>query len=153
MLNKIILTFIGLLFLFDAFGATPTSDASIPRGGNIDKLITDKAREYGFAPSLIHALVEVESTKKTDAVSHMGAMGLMQVMPKYHLRSCGLKAASELFTPFKNLDCGLSILRNNVDKFGLFNGLKAYNGGAGCLKKNCGKENLEYPHKILNKLA
>ena len=153
MLNKIILIVVICFCLFDLLSAAEVSQASVNKVSNLDRLIDSKAKEFGFEPALIHALIEVESNKKVDARSHMGALGLMQVMPKYHLKSCGLKQAKELFTPSKNINCALSILRENVDKHGLFNGLKAYNGGSGCLKRNCAKENLEYPHKILNKLA
>jgi soluble lytic murein transglycosylase-like protein len=153
MLNRIIFIIVGAFILMDVFGNARNSEATLVTNAQLDRLITDKAREYGFNPSLIHALVEVESGKKADIISNKGAIGLMQVVPRWHLKSCGLKSAKELMTPFKNLDCGLGYLRSNVDKYGLFNGLKAYNGGARCLKRNCGKENLEYPHKILNKLA
>lgn len=40
------------------------------------------SERYRFSPAFILSLIEVESRFRTDAVSHRGAVGLMQIMPE-----------------------------------------------------------------------
>ena len=45
------------------------------------RLVEQAADRHGVDPRLVHALIEVESGYRADAVSGSGAMGLMQLMP------------------------------------------------------------------------
>src|SRR5688500_9556868 len=45
------------------------------------KTIMEAARQAGVDPALVHAVIGVESAYNARAVSHKGAMGLMQVIP------------------------------------------------------------------------
>ena len=40
------------------------------------------SEEFGVDPCMLAALVQVESSYQADAVSHVGAIGLMQIMPE-----------------------------------------------------------------------
>jgi soluble lytic murein transglycosylase-like protein len=55
----------------------PHGEASI-----IYNTVMFQARKYSLDPNLIFAIIKVESNGKYNAVSHAGAIGLMQVMPK-----------------------------------------------------------------------
>lgn len=92
-----------------------------PFGG----LIQQAAEAYGVNPSLVHALIEVESGYDAFAVSPRGAMGLMQLMPaiarKYSLE--------DPFDAAGNVDAGTRHLSRLIDRFGIGNALAAYNAG------------------------
>jgi hypothetical protein len=88
------------------------------------------AQVYGFHPDFIAAVIKHESDGEYQAVSHMGAVGLMGVMPT----GPGLEwrpTSEELLLPATNLRWGMAILSYVVQQSGgdLFTALAAYNGG------------------------
>lgn len=46
------------------------------------QMIEDSARQFGLDPLLIAAVIKVESGGQPEVISHSGAVGLMQVMPR-----------------------------------------------------------------------
>lgn len=44
--------------------------------------VTEYARKFGIPPEMVWAIMRAESSYKKDAISPVGALGLMQVMPK-----------------------------------------------------------------------
>lgn len=73
---------------------------------------------------ILTALIVVESSADHKAVSRRGALGLMQVMPDtwdYDRKV--------LFDPYKNIEAGSAILKNYIKRYGLMEGLRAYNSG------------------------
>jgi len=78
------------------------------------KIIRYEAQRVGIDPQIIFALIEVESNFRADAVSHAGAIGLMQVMPFWtDVLSRG--SSRELFEPRVNIRYGCLILRHYLD--------------------------------------
>src|SRR5688500_4391203 len=51
------------------------------RGSEFDAIIEDHAQAKGLHPALVRAVIEAESAFNPRAVSRVGAMGLMQLMP------------------------------------------------------------------------
>ena len=49
--------------------------------GDLDAIIDDAAGTYGISPQLVRAVVQAESAFDAEAVSRVGAQGLMQLMP------------------------------------------------------------------------
>lgn len=96
----------------------------------IDTYIADAARRFGIPQPWIRAVIEVESAGNPRAVSHAGAMGLMQIMPGTW---AGLRAAYGLgedpFDPRDNILAGTAYLRQMYDRFGSPGFLAAYNAG------------------------
>jgi soluble lytic murein transglycosylase len=85
---------------------------------------------------LVLALIQVESSGYNFAVSAVGAMGLMQLMPATAegvARRIGLRwvgPAATLFDPVSNVRLGVLYLRELVDRYGsVTTALAAYNWG------------------------
>ena len=102
---------------------------------SLSAAIVAEAEAFGFAPSLVTAVIEVESGFDPFAVSRVGAMGLMQVLP-----STGQALAAELgidwhgsrtlFDPVANVRIGIAYLAKMRDRFEhLPTALAAYNYG------------------------
>lgn len=85
----------------------------------------------GLDPLLILAVMAIESRFNPFAESVMGAQGLMQVIPKFHLDKLEDGAdESTLFDPIKNVEIGAIILKESIRRAGgsLQAGLQQYNG-------------------------
>ena len=93
--------------------------------------IARAAAESQLDPALVHAVIQVESAYRADAVSNKGALGLMQVMPETALRF-GVHDATE---PKANLRAGTRYLRALLDMFDqrIDLALAAYNAGEGAV--------------------
>jgi soluble lytic murein transglycosylase-like protein len=87
------------------------------------------AKQHQVDPALVHAVIAVESNYNPHALSHKGAVGLMQVMPDTG-RRYGVKE-KELRHPGKNIRAGVQYLSELIE---LFDGdlklaLAGYNAG------------------------
>jgi soluble lytic murein transglycosylase-like protein len=108
------------------------------------KTIRYEAQRVGVDPQIIFALIEVESNFRADAVSHAGAIGLMQVMPFWtDVLSKG--SSRELFEPRVNIRYGCLILRHylDIEKGNLDRALGRYNGSLG---------KMTYPNLVYDRL-
>ena len=91
------------------------------------------ALDNGLPPELVHAVIAAESAYNPSAISPMGAVGLMQLMPATAQRF-GVK---DSYSPLENIRGGCNYLRYLM---GLFEGnvslvLAAYNAGEGAVQK------------------
>ena len=91
------------------------------------------AEELGFDPLLIVAIMAVESSFNTRAVSNMGAQGLMQVIPRYHKDKLGTsRGRNALFDPEVNVRVGALVLHEGLQRYGsMQRALQYYNGALG----------------------
>jgi len=106
------------------------------RMSDYDSIIQDAAVEHQLNPELIKAVIRVESSFMAQAVSHAGALGLMQLMPAT-AEMYGV-SKSELFDPEINIKTGskhLSRLFYKVYDGDLELTLAAYNAGVGTVRK------------------
>jgi soluble lytic murein transglycosylase-like protein len=96
-------------------------------GAHLEPIIREAAQVYQLPPSLIRAVIKVESNFVHLAVSPKGAMGLMQLMPG----TARLLGVEEPFNPRDNIHGGCRYLRMLIDEFGgsLPLALAAYNAG------------------------
>ena len=118
---------------------------------NLSTLIEAAARKYKVDPKLVAAVAEVESNGNQDAVSSVGAIGVMQLMPD--------TAASLGVDPYnkqQNIEGGAKYLRQMLDTFGgdTRKAVAAYNAGPGAVKDYGGvppyKETQNYVNKVLD---
>jgi soluble lytic murein transglycosylase-like protein len=88
--------------------------------------------DTGVDPTLILAVMAIESRFNPFAESGMGAQGLMQVIPKYHLDKFEeLGGKEQVLNPVSNIKVGALILKDYISRFGgVEAGLKAYSGAA-----------------------
>ena len=121
--------------------------AEIPYG----QLIYEKSKKYDVDPNLVAAVIEQESRFRPRAQSHVGARGLMQLMP----RTGRWMGARDLYNPEQNVDAGVKYIAY-LDK--RFNGdlkkiVAAYNGGEGNVMRYRGvppfRETRQYVKKVL----
>jgi soluble lytic murein transglycosylase-like protein len=114
-------------------------------------LAHDAAVRYRVDHRLVESLIEMESAFKPDAVSHAGAMGLMQLMPAV-ARRYGVHDALD---PAQNVDAGVRHLRVLLLRYGgdLEQTLAAYNAGPGAVDRYNGVppylETREYIYRVI----
>jgi hypothetical protein len=101
------------------------------------KKIYDAATRHEIEPDVAYGLVFVESTFRERAVSHVGARGLAQVMPRTAQWLDPTVTVRDLYDPEVNLDLGFLYLRQMIEKYDgdLFRALTAYNRGPGTVDR------------------
>ncbi len=103
-------------------------------------LIEEKSRRFEVDPLLIAAVMLVESGGQPEVISHSGAVGLMQVMPRDGIAStfqcvngpcfANRPTIEELKNPEFNLEYGVAMLAGLINRYGnTRDALKAYGPG------------------------
>jgi soluble lytic murein transglycosylase len=109
----------------------PAVSGNIPSSSyepeDYSQIIYSASRKYNLEPSLIRAVIKVESNWNPRAVSHKGAQGLMQLMPS---TASHMKVRNP-FDPEENIHGGSGYLRQLMDTFkeDISLALAAYNAG------------------------
>ncbi len=91
----------------------------------------EAGKKVGIDPLLIVAIMAVESSFNPRAVSPVGALGLMQVMPQYHQDKMGSRRGRNqaLFEPEFNVHVGTMVLDEGLRRYGsMQRALQYYNG-------------------------
>jgi soluble lytic murein transglycosylase len=134
-------------------GLTRTETDALARA-----IFTEAAR-YELDPGLILAVMHVESRFNAFALSPVGAMGLMQVMPatgEELAANLGVawRGAQTLFDPFVNLRLGVAYLKQLESRYGdTPTALAAYNWGPGHIDRRLRRGRAlptEYPKLVLD---
>jgi soluble lytic murein transglycosylase-like protein len=130
--------------------ATQLGHTGMPTDPSIDVLVVIVARKYrvsqeatrefvrtayregarhGIDPLLIVSVMAVESRFNPVAQSDGGAMGLMQVIPRYHAEKFDAANQASVFDPHTNIQVGVKILKEYIGRGGNeLAGLQLYNG-------------------------
>tara|TARA_R100001509_G_scaffold165380_1_gene146736 strand:+ start:573 stop:1082 length:510 start_codon:yes stop_codon:yes gene_type:complete len=117
--------------------------------------IVDQSIENGIDPTLTVALIYIESGWDKDAVSHAGACGLSQVIPKYtgsKLTKTKRYTCEQLKNPKNSISAGIKTLRYWVHEYGKGRvrvGLCGYSSGFRCKGKGKLKRGYRYAKKVL----
>ena len=103
----------------------PAPPPGVARSG-LATLAEITAVRYGVEPNLVHAVILTESLYRPDALSHKGAMGLMQLMPA----TARLYGLTDPWDPRQNIDGGVRHLRHLLRHYNDTElALAAYNAG------------------------
>jgi hypothetical protein len=115
-------------------------------------LIHEKAKKYDVDPALVAAVIEQESKFRSGARSHVGAQGLMQLMP----RTGRWMGARNLYDPAQNVDAGVKYIKYLSEKYdgNLKKTVAAYNAGEGNVARYNGvppfRETQTYVRRVLH---
>ena len=129
---------IGLGFLGD-FVITCLEKQAYPR--NYSEYVTVYAEKYGIPENLVYSVIRTESDFESGAVSRVGAIGLMQIMPDtfkwltddilFEHMEVGM-----LYDPETNIRYGTFYLSYLYDRYADWDlAIAAYNGGLGNVDK------------------
>lgn len=116
-------------------------------------LIQRAAERHSVDELLLASMMEVESGFDADAVSPVGALGLMQVMPT----TADLFGYKDPLSPAANVDLGALYMSRMLDSFDgdVTLALAAYNAGPGNVRRFNGippfRETRSYVRKVLNR--
>lgn len=126
-----------------------------PSRDQVRAMIDEVAKQYGVERELVRAVVAAESNFNPHAVSRVGAVGLMQVMPAT-AGDYGVTSTAALFDPKTNLRTGTRHLKRLLDKYKGDYGrvIMAYNAGEGVVDRTNSKvtyqETLDYTEAVIS---
>lgn len=130
----------------------PLPAGSVPSGGaRFEASFREAGARHGVDPALLAAVAWTESNFNPQAVSHAGALGLMQIMPGT-AEGLGVDPRD----PVQAIDGAARYLRQQLDRFGDVRlALAAYNAGPGAVQKYSGippyEETISYVGKVLTR--
>lgn len=109
-----------------------THNANIP-GKKFEEIILSASAKYGVDPVLVKAIVKAESDFDSSAVSHVGARGLMQLMPE----TARLMGVTDAHDPEDNVEGGIRYLSKLLKMFNwkVPLAVAAYNAGENAVLK------------------
>lgn len=117
--------------------------------------IVREARAQGLEPHLVAAVIEVESAGRPQAVSHVGALGLMQILPETgrelaQKHGVPWSGPQTLFDPAINVKLGAAYLRELTNRYGDVSiALAAYNWGPGVIDRRL-REGTKLPSEYID---
>lgn len=136
----------------EALAVSPAAARPALTTSAIRRMVDEVAARVGIDARLAHAVVRAESNYEPLAVSHKGAMGLMQLMPAL----ASSYALADPFDPERNLEAGLQHLRRLLLKYDVSRALAAYNAGEGAVSRYGGvppyRETQTYVRRIITSL-
>ncbi|KGT48848.1 hypothetical protein GW12_01280 [Acinetobacter sp. HR7] len=115
----------------------------------VSPLIIQNADKHNLDPLLVAAVIRQESTYRSQVSSPAGAVGLMQVVPRYWQSTCG----NDLYNDAVNIGCGSYILsRYHQSSGSLEKALGYYNVGPNAYENNrkMRKQGKKYAKQVLS---
>lgn len=131
------------------------NQASLSYGDYLEQIFQKASDTYNVSKDLLKAMAKAESNFRSDATSHSGAMGIMQLMPA----TAASLGVSDAYNPEQNIMGGAQYISRLLEKYSgnIPFALAAYNAGSGNVEKYGGvppfKETQNYVTKILGFFA
>ena len=134
---------------FDSALCQARSGKAIACPEELEPVIAQIGEKYNIPPAVIKSVIRVESGFNSNAVSRVGAQGLMQLMP-----GTASALGVDPHDPVQNIEGGTRYLRQQMDRFGSLElALAAYNAGPGAVIRYGGippyTETQNYVSKVL----
>lgn len=135
--------------------SAPPPECPPVTAAEVKPIIDREATRQKLDSRLVQAVVEAESAYSPCAVSPVGAMGLMQLMPS----TAESLQVSDPFDPSQNITAGTQYLKQMLDRYGgdIAKALAAYNAGPARVDAAGGipsiPETQEYVRKIMGKIT
>ena len=119
--------------------------------------IVEASKKYNISIKILLGMAEVESFYKPNALSPVGAKGVLQIRPKYWVKEIDfIETAEDLDNITKNINAGAYILRDYLDDWNnnINMALLSYNRGITKVKRlvasNINPDN-KYPDKVFKR--
>ncbi|MBQ9511350.1 MAG: lytic transglycosylase domain-containing protein [Clostridia bacterium] len=151
----LVIEIIALVIVFAAVTAIGSSASvkEIANKASFPKKYIEYVRNYslfyGVDENLVFSIIKAESNFDPDAVSRVGAIGLMQIMPSTYegdiKNALGLDVGyyTALSDPRTNIMCGVYYFSHWLDYFGKTNAaIAAYNAGPGTVMRWLDDDNM-----------
>ncbi len=111
------------------------------------------AADYNICPELIEAVIERESSWRTDAVNGT-CIGLMQINPEYHAERMERLGVEDLLDPYDNILAGTDFLAELFREYGdIYAVLMYYNAGYDGLRAWRAGEYSDYAVEVAERSA
>jgi soluble lytic murein transglycosylase-like protein len=136
-------------------GPPPPADCPPVTAAAMRPIIDREATKQKVDAGLVRAVVEAESAYSPCAVSPVGAMGLMQLMPA----TAESLQVTDPYDPSQNITAGTQYLKQMLERYGgdIAKALAAYNAGPARVDAAGGvppiPETQEYVRKIMGKIG
>ncbi len=117
----------------------------------LDQIVENTAQKHRVDPRLVRAVIKAESNWNTAAVSHKGALGLMQLHP-FTAQQLGV---SDALDPAQNVDGGVRYLGMMLERYkgDLPLALAAYNAGPGAVDRSGGVPRIAETRNYIQKVT
>lgn len=141
--------------LLSVLPAQGTADCPPVTADAVRPIIEREATRHKLDAKLIQAVIETESAYSPCAVSPVGALGLMQLMPA----TAESLQVSDPFDPSQNITAGTQFLKQMLERYGgdTAKALAAYNAGPARVDAAGGipsiPETQEYVRKVMGKIT
>lgn len=126
--------------------------SSLQSENDFSDLIRQAAHKYGVDAKLVDAVAKTESNYSPTAVSEVGAIGIMQLMPD----TAASLGVNNIYDPKENIEGGVKYIKQLLNTFDgdVKKAVAAYNAGAQTVKNYNGvppyDETQNYVNKVLD---
>lgn len=135
--------------------APQPTPAQAPKERTVAELVDEFAERARLHPALVHSVIAAESAYDPAAISHAGAIGLMQLMPE-----TAAELAVDPYEPDQNVRGGVAYLQQMFERYRgrddqIVLALAAYNAGPGAVDRYNGlppyNETRAYVRRVLER--
>ena len=137
-----------------AIGQTASAPPQRSKPATVAEMIEQAAERAGIPAELVHSVAKAESNYQVNALSHKGAIGVMQLMP-----ATAAALSVNPHDPEQNIDAGARYLRDLLIKYDgdSVRALAAYNAGPAAVDRYRGvppyRETVTYVDRVLRNYA